>query len=208
MQQYYTKPKHGQFRLIIKNFQLMFQMSVLLIFLIIPEGYILTRHVTLRLLRLPAGRSFPVSAAVSSQAPMFKPRTETQHIAEQRANTGAPSVRENRLPCPKSNLYCDHCSIIMGERNASPTQNNEDLRRVHHCSRDVKPGQASWLRATPSRNWDPVTEIRPQKSDLQCLYPPQFDRSLAVFVCLKFQCIRTVSLLYSNLRMRHKTIKT
>ena len=36
------------------------------------EGYILTRHVIIRLLRLPAGRSYPVSAAVASQAPMFK----------------------------------------------------------------------------------------------------------------------------------------
>ena len=71
------------------------------------EGYILTRHVIIRLLRLPAGRSYPVSAAVASQAPMFKLRTETQHIAE-----GGRILRRlqsgKQVTLPQVNLWCDH----------------------------------------------------------------------------------------------------
>ena len=104
----------------------------------------MTRHVTLRLLRLPAGRSFPVSAAGSSQAPMFKPRTETQHIAEPTI-LGSLQLQSGKTGYPAQKLYSDHCSIIMRGKKCFPNTKVRIMKtwRVHQFSRDVKAGQAS-----------------------------------------------------------------
>ena len=129
------------------------------------EGYILTRHVIIRLLRLPAGRSYPVSAAVASQAPMFKLRTKTQHIAEgeywlRRLQSG------KQVTLPKVKLQCDH---YYGRKKYFPSLKLKIMlisvkwRRVHQSSRDVKPGQASWLTEWAAENETQSLRSGPRK---------------------------------------------
>ena len=141
------------------------------------EGYILTRHVIIRLLRLPAGRSYPVSAAVASQAPMFKLRTETQHIAE--GEYWGASSPGKQVTLPQVKLWCDHYYV---RKKYFPSPKLRIMKTSGKESTSVLP----WRQARPGqltgwvsrRKWDPESKIRPQKRDLQCLFPPQFDRRL------------------------------
>ena len=128
------------------------------------EGYILTRHVIIRLLRLPAGRSYPVSAAVASQAPMFKLRTETQHIAE--GEYWGASSPGKQVTLPKVKLQCDHYNVrkkYFPSPKLRIMKTSEKWRRVHQCSRDVKPGQASWQAEWAAENETQSLRSGPRK---------------------------------------------